>query len=119
MSKSRGNLVFVSRLLEQGHDPLAVRLALLDHHYRSDWSWTGDDLPAAEKRLDRWRAAAHDGPDQADGDGAAVVEQVRAALADDLDAPRAVAAVDAWAAAGGGDGARVAAACDALLGVAL
>ena len=119
MSKSRGNLVFVSRLLEQGHDPVAVRLALLGHHYRDDWSWTGDDLPAAEKRLDRWRAAAHDGPAQGDSDGAAVVEQVRTALADDLDAPRAVAAVDAWASAGGGGGARVAAACDALLGVVL
>jgi L-cysteine:1D-myo-inositol 2-amino-2-deoxy-alpha-D-glucopyranoside ligase len=119
MSKSRGNLVFVSRLLEQGHDPVAVRLALLAHHYRGDWSWTGDDLPAAEKRLDRWRAAAHDGPAHAGSDGAAVVEQVRAALADDLDAPRAVAAVDGWASAGGGDGARVTAACDALLGIAL
>ena len=40
MSKSRGNLVFVSRLREDGVDPMAIRLALLAHHYRSDWEWT-------------------------------------------------------------------------------
>jgi L-cysteine:1D-myo-inositol 2-amino-2-deoxy-alpha-D-glucopyranoside ligase len=119
MSKSLGNLVLVSKLRAQGHDPVAVRLALLAHHYRGDWSWTGDDLPAAEKRLDRWRESAQVGPRQGPGDAGAVVAQVRAALADDLDAPRALAAVDAWASAGGGDGARVAAACDALLGIPL
>jgi L-cysteine:1D-myo-inositol 2-amino-2-deoxy-alpha-D-glucopyranoside ligase len=115
MSKSLGNLVLVSGLLEQGHDPMAVRLALLAHHYRSDWSWTGDDLPAAEKRLGGWRDAARHG----DGDGSEVVARMRAAMADDLDAPAAVAAVDAWVSGGGGGGRQVAAACDALLGVRL
>ena len=46
MSKSKGNLVFVSRLRDDGHDPMAIRLALLAHHYRSDWDWTDDDLTA-------------------------------------------------------------------------
>ena len=46
MSKSKGNLVFVSRLRDDGHDPMAIRLALLAHHYRSDWDWT-DDRPDA------------------------------------------------------------------------
>ncbi len=51
MSKSKGNLVFVSALRRAGRDPMAIRLALLAHHYRSDWEWTEDDLTRAEQRL--------------------------------------------------------------------
>jgi L-cysteine:1D-myo-inositol 2-amino-2-deoxy-alpha-D-glucopyranoside ligase len=101
MSKSRGNLVLVSRLREAGTDPMAIRLALLAHHYRSDWEWTPADLTAAEVRLDSWRrAVAGTSYDAA----RALVTEVRAALADDLDAPRALAAVDAWAAASAAPG---------------
>src|SRR5258707_3779187 len=57
MSKSRGNLVFVSALLAAGNDPMAVRLAILAHHYRQDWDWTDAGLAAAWHRLSRWRAA--------------------------------------------------------------
>src|SRR5215813_13438905 len=57
MSKSRGNLVFVSKLLAAGADPMTIRLAIMSHHYRSDWDWTADLLPAASKRLATWRAA--------------------------------------------------------------
>ncbi|WP_232326093.1 cysteine--1-D-myo-inosityl 2-amino-2-deoxy-alpha-D-glucopyranoside ligase, partial [Microbispora sp. ATCC PTA-5024] len=66
MSKSKGNLVFVSRLRETA-DPMAVRLALLAHHYRDDWEWTPDQLTEAEARLARWRAAVARpaGPDAA------------------------------------------------------
>ncbi|MBO3748739.1 cysteine--1-D-myo-inosityl 2-amino-2-deoxy-alpha-D-glucopyranoside ligase [Streptosporangiaceae bacterium NEAU-GS5] len=118
MSKSRGNLVFVSRL-RAAHDPMAVRLALLAHHYRADWEWTHDQIEAAEARLARWRAAvARDaGPS-----GAALLERVRERMTDDLDAPGALAAFDAWAAAEGDDpGAPALAAdlADALLGVDL
>jgi L-cysteine:1D-myo-inositol 2-amino-2-deoxy-alpha-D-glucopyranoside ligase len=96
MSKSRGNLVFVSRLLAGGADPAALRLALLAHHYRDDWAWTDADLPAAEARLARWRAAVRlpAGPP-----AEPVRAAVRGALAEDLDAPRALRAVDGWAAA--------------------
>ncbi|CAL9583186.1 L-cysteine:1D-myo-inositol 2-amino-2-deoxy-alpha-D-glucopyranoside ligase [Streptomyces sp. enrichment culture] len=123
MSKSRGNLVFVSQLRRDGVDPAAVRLALLSRHYRADWEWTPAVLEEAEQRLARWRAAVSrpDGPPALD-----VVEGIREALADDLDAPAALAAVDRWAAAqlaeGGEDtGAPgiVSRAVDALLGVAL
>ncbi len=58
MSKSLGNLVFVSRLLADGIDPMAIRLVLLAHHYRSDWEYTTAALEAAQARLDRWRRAA-------------------------------------------------------------
>jgi L-cysteine:1D-myo-inositol 2-amino-2-deoxy-alpha-D-glucopyranoside ligase len=123
MSKSRGNLVFVSALRRSGVDPMAIRLALLDHHYRDDWEWTPGLLAAAEERLVRWREAVRL---DAGVDGEALVQQVRAALADDLDAPAALAAVDAWAGASSvveGDDAYapalVAQVCDALLGVRL
>ena len=58
MSKSLGNLVFVSVLRGDGVDPMAIRLALLSHHYRSDWEWKTEILEDAIARLGRWRAAA-------------------------------------------------------------
>jgi L-cysteine:1D-myo-inositol 2-amino-2-deoxy-alpha-D-glucopyranoside ligase len=95
MSKSKGNLVLVSSLREAGRDPMAIRLALLAHHYRSDWEWTDDQLEAAEARLASWRrVAATVSRERAE----ALVPEVRAALAADLDAPAALAAVDALAA---------------------
>ncbi len=94
MSKSRGNLVFVSKLRRDGVDPAAIRLALLSHHYRADWEWTDRILQDAVERLGRWRAAVSR-PDGLPAD--ALVEEIREALADDLDAPAALAAVDRWA----------------------
>ncbi|OIV38427.1 cysteine--1-D-myo-inosityl 2-amino-2-deoxy-alpha-D-glucopyranoside ligase [Mangrovactinospora gilvigrisea] len=123
MSKSLGNLVKVSELRKGGTDPAAIRLALLANHYRADWFWTDDLLAAAEQRLARWRAAVSrpDGP-SAD----ATLAAVREALANDLDAPTALAAIDAWAErqeseGGSEEGAPgvVSRTADALLGVAL
>ncbi|MDR7385421.1 cysteine--1-D-myo-inosityl 2-amino-2-deoxy-alpha-D-glucopyranoside ligase [Promicromonospora iranensis] len=94
MSKSLGNLVLVSRLREAGHDPMAIRLALLAHHYRTEWEWDEASMPEGEARLVRWRdAVSGNGGPSAD----ATLATVRAALANDLDAPAALAAVDAWA----------------------
>ncbi|MDR0990709.1 MAG: cysteine--1-D-myo-inosityl 2-amino-2-deoxy-alpha-D-glucopyranoside ligase [Propionibacteriaceae bacterium] len=121
MSKSRGNLVFVSQLRRQGANPMAIRLALLAHHYRQPWSWTPSDLSDAEARLERWRTAANEGASQSSvaTPAAATVAAMRAAVRDDLHADRALALVDAWAAEPGADRAEVVAAIDALLGVAL
>ncbi len=133
MSKSRGNLVFVSGLLAAGNDPMAIRLAILAHHYRQDWDWTDAGLERAAERLANWRAAAGAAPAggglQADRGSAAgpMLAAVRERLADDLDAPGALAVMDAWAAAitaGSpdelkGSGALLRAAADALLGIAL
>jgi L-cysteine:1D-myo-inositol 2-amino-2-deoxy-alpha-D-glucopyranoside ligase len=121
MSKSRGNLVLVSKLRGAGVDPMAIRLALLDGHYRADREWTGGRLPAAEARLARWRdAVARPTGSPAEP----LLATVRAALADDLDTGTALAAIDAWAAdaTGSGDpGAPhlVRRLVDALLGVSL
>ncbi len=95
MSKSLGNLVFVSDLLKEW-DPAAVRLALLSHHYRGDWEWEDADLAAAAQRLDRWRSVDSVSPSGGDED----IEAVRRALDDDLDAPGALRALDELAAAG-------------------
>ncbi|CAN5700392.1 cysteine--1-D-myo-inosityl 2-amino-2-deoxy-alpha-D-glucopyranoside ligase [soil metagenome] len=92
MSKSLGNLAFVSEL-RKDHDARAIRLAVVAHHYRTEWEWTDAVLPEAEERLVRWLSAGS-------GDGA--LAEVRAALDDDLDAPAAVAAIDAAAEAGQG-----------------
>jgi L-cysteine:1D-myo-inositol 2-amino-2-deoxy-alpha-D-glucopyranoside ligase len=87
MSKSRGNLVFVDALRRQW-EPAAIRLAIIEHHYRTPWSWTDELMPGAAARLDAWRAGA--GP----ANGTKALDEVRAALDDDLDTPRALAAVD-------------------------
>ena len=92
MSKSLGNLVFVDRLRER-YDPMAVRLGLIEHHYRTEWEWDDGLMDRNTVRLDRWRRAA-DGPV---GD---LLAEVRERLDDDLDSPGAVAAVDAAAARG-------------------
>jgi L-cysteine:1D-myo-inositol 2-amino-2-deoxy-alpha-D-glucopyranoside ligase len=123
MSKSRGNLVFVSRLRADHVDQMAVRLALLADHYRTDRQWTDDVLKGGQQRLARWReaVAARVAPP-----GPAVLADVRERLADDLDAPGALAVVDSWAdatLAGDGDDpsapALIRATVDALLGVLL
>ncbi len=120
MSKSRGNLVKVSVLREQGVDPRAIRLALLAQHYRSDWEWTDELLETAVRRLDAWSAAVRRGG----ADPVPVVAAVRVAMSRDLDGPAALDAVDGWAAASTGalvegSGALVAAVVEASLGIAL
>ncbi|MFI7068191.1 cysteine--1-D-myo-inosityl 2-amino-2-deoxy-alpha-D-glucopyranoside ligase [Kribbella sp. NPDC050124] len=119
MSKSKGNLVLVSKERLAGSDPMAIRLALLAHHYRTDWFWTSSELLDAQERLDVWRGAVTraSGPD-----GAAAVDAVRAALTNDLDTVAALSAIDTWAETNGDDveaPALVAQAVDALLGVKL
>jgi L-cysteine:1D-myo-inositol 2-amino-2-deoxy-alpha-D-glucopyranoside ligase len=126
MSKSKGNLVFVSKLRGEGVDPMAIRLALLAGHYRTDRFWTPDLLKAAQERLATWRRAALL---PAGAPAASVLVGLRERLSDDLDSPGAIAVVDAWVGRTltGGDHASleegapemVADAVDALLGVAL
>jgi L-cysteine:1D-myo-inositol 2-amino-2-deoxy-alpha-D-glucopyranoside ligase len=124
MSKSQGNLVFVSRLIAGGTDPMVIRLAILAHHYRQDWDWTDAGLAAAQARLDRWRAVVAAASAVPGTPATGVLAAVRERLANDLDAPGALAAVDAWAdavlaAPGGTDGPLVRDTVDALLGIAL
>jgi L-cysteine:1D-myo-inositol 2-amino-2-deoxy-alpha-D-glucopyranoside ligase len=87
MSKSLGNLVFVSELLDVA-PPAAVRLALLGHHYRGDWTWSNDDLVGATRRLAAYETISGDSA------GAALLDDVRAAIDEDLDTPTALRAID-------------------------
>jgi L-cysteine:1D-myo-inositol 2-amino-2-deoxy-alpha-D-glucopyranoside ligase len=123
MSKSRGNLVLVSRLRADGVEPAAIRLGLLAGHYRADRSWSAEVLQEAQARLACWRQAVAlpSGPDATD-----VLARVRRYLADDLDTPKTIAALDGWATDaleyGGSDAdapALVRTVVDALLGVDL
>ncbi|GAB3443711.1 cysteine--1-D-myo-inosityl 2-amino-2-deoxy-alpha-D-glucopyranoside ligase [Actinophytocola sediminis] len=123
MSKSKGNLVFVSRLRADKIDMMAVRLGLLSGHYRDDRSWTDSVLTTAAARLARWRAAvaAPRAPAATD-----TITRLRDHLSNDLDTPNALLAIDAWAdqtLAGQGNDptapTHVREALDALLGLAI
>ncbi len=105
MSKSLGNLVFVDKLRTEW-DPRAIRLAIIEHHYRCEWEWDDGLMPRNADRMAAWSAN--------DGDTPSVLAEVQVALDNDLDTPGALAAIDAAAAAG--HGVRSAA---ALLGVEL
>lgn len=96
MSKSRGNLIFVSDLLER-YEGDAVRRYLLEHHYRSDWEYDDGALAEAAATWKTWgEAAANDGarPD--------LEAAFHAAMHDDLDTPRALLAIDQAAMVGAG-----------------
>jgi L-cysteine:1D-myo-inositol 2-amino-2-deoxy-alpha-D-glucopyranoside ligase len=123
MSKSLGNLVFVHRLRAARIPSGAIRLAVLAHRYRDDWEWTEDGLDDAQRRLERWSLAV--GRDTGPSAHRTIAD-MRRAIADDLDTPAVIAAVDRWAddalGLGGTDAespAQIRAAVDGLLGVML
>lgn len=92
MSKSLGNLVFVSKLTADGVDPMAIRLAILAHHYRQEWEWTSDGLTHAQERLELWRTALTQNTQVAE-----CAVELAELLANDLDTPAALERVDRWA----------------------
>lgn len=92
MSKSLGNLVFVEDLAKRA-EPTAVRLSLLSQHYRHDWEWHGELLSQGVSRLATWRSSVN-------GRASSVLDDVRAALDNDLDTPSALAIMDEAAHAG-------------------
>lgn len=120
MSKSLGNLVLVSKLTEAGHDPAAIRLTVLAHHYRENWEWFAEELDAATVRLESWRAAAQRAQDAAGeaSEASSYARRIREAVANDLNTPEAITIVDEWAAQERPDLA-VIDVVDALLGVKL
>ena len=132
MSKSLGNLVLVSQLTASGVDPMAIRLALLAHHYQDYWEWTDAHLANAQQRLSRWRTELASPPqvpeapssslESVDGRVGAAINQMRAALRDNLDAPRALAVVDEYLQASDRNqaaDANMMSVIDALLGIKL
>jgi len=121
MSKSKGNLVFVSQLLREGSDPMVIRTALLRHHYRVDHMWHNAELESANDFLDKLRVALSR-PEVAPTD--ATIKKIIESLAQDLDSPKAVRAIQSWIEATdagevGGSPGELSRAIDALLGIAL
>ena len=94
MSKSLGNLVFVSKLRAQGVHPGAIRLGIYAGHYATDRDWSDEVLATAVERQKRWQQACER---NSGVPAVTTVQRVREALSDDLDTPRALALIDVWA----------------------
>ena len=121
MSKSKGNLVFVSQLLKDGVDPMAIRIALMSHHYREDHMWVSAELTDAKIFLDALQVALSR-MEVAPTD--VVIEEIISALSHDIDTPRALKALKSWIVdtnqgAVGGKPGELSRAMDALLGIAI
>jgi L-cysteine:1D-myo-inositol 2-amino-2-deoxy-alpha-D-glucopyranoside ligase len=121
MSKSKGNLVFVSKLLAAGTDPMAIRWALMKSHYRTDRMWTDDLLVEAETEIVALRSALSCEKVAATSD---LIEQIVECLADDLDTSAVIAAINTWVAQSQSEGdagkaKELETALDSLLGIKL
>jgi L-cysteine:1D-myo-inositol 2-amino-2-deoxy-alpha-D-glucopyranoside ligase len=94
MSKSKGNLVFVSKLLKEGIDPMTLRHALLSERYSEDRMWSQETLQQSEERVVRLRSALSR-IECAPTDG--VIQLIAQSIADDLNSPTALDVLDKWA----------------------
>jgi L-cysteine:1D-myo-inositol 2-amino-2-deoxy-alpha-D-glucopyranoside ligase len=118
MSKSKGNLLFVSKMIASGIDPMVIRWALLKRHYRSDYMWLRNETEIAEKEFKNLiLSLSKDEVPPTDG----LIREIRVALSNDLDSPRAISAINQWtnAEGTGGNAEELREAIDALLGIAL
>jgi L-cysteine:1D-myo-inositol 2-amino-2-deoxy-alpha-D-glucopyranoside ligase len=121
MSKSLGNLIFVSRLINDGIEPMAIRLALLGHHYRSDRMWGSSEIADASAFLERIRlniARMEVAPTDL------LIEELLVALSRDLDTVRALELIASWCTAtengaSGGSAGELSRVLDDLLGLAI
>jgi len=92
MSKSLGNLVFVDQLRTMW-DPRSIRIAIIEHHYRTEWEWDDTLMPRSEGRLTSWVASVGGSPSD-------LLDKVRDCLDNDLDTPGALALIDEAASSG-------------------
>jgi L-cysteine:1D-myo-inositol 2-amino-2-deoxy-alpha-D-glucopyranoside ligase len=119
MSKSKGNLVFVSRLVASGVDPMAIRWALMSDHYRSDRMWSDSVLHKAKDELAELKRALNKSTCAPTED---LIKSIVAAISDDLDTPLVLSRLNAWAASTregshGGNSEQLRGTLDALLGL--
>jgi L-cysteine:1D-myo-inositol 2-amino-2-deoxy-alpha-D-glucopyranoside ligase len=121
MSKSKGNLVFVSRLVASGVDPMAIRWALMTDHYRSDRMWSDEVLRKAQGELDQLKLALNKSDSAPTED---LIDSILIALSDDLDTTLVLSQLNAWASttlngSHGGNSDDLRNVLDALLGLKL
>ena len=121
MSKSKGNLVFVSRLVAAGTDPMAIRIALMSDHYRHDRMWSQGLLEKAENQLAQIRKAV-EASNAAPTD--IVIHKIIEALSEDLNTPKVLSILADWSSetlngATGGTTNELRDALDSLLGLLL
>jgi L-cysteine:1D-myo-inositol 2-amino-2-deoxy-alpha-D-glucopyranoside ligase len=94
MSKSKGNLVFVSKLLESGVDPMILRWALLRGHYQQDRAWSNELLGISTKEVELVRSALAQS-EVADTDN--VINSLIQDISNNLDTPSALNRLTKWA----------------------
>lgn len=121
MSKSKGNLIFVSKLVADGRDPMAIRWALMNNHYRTDRMWSDDLLVVAEREVDELRAALKQSQVAPTSE---LLQKIVNSLADDLDTRSVIEAINSWvgrthSGEHGGDSQSLSKALDSLLGIAV
>ena len=91
MSKSTGNVVLVSDVIDRGFDPLALRLAFMSNRYRQQLNLTWESIAAADTTIRRWRERVAGWAAQPSAAlSAEYLNGMKAAFADDLDTPRAI-----------------------------
>lgn len=118
MSKSRGNLVFVSKLIAEGVNPMAIRWALLKRPYCQEYMWLRTETAEAQNEIDALVAKLNSGAIPAT---ATLITDIYNFIADDLKSAEAIAAINAWVASDGtgGDANALRSVIDGLLGIAL
>ena len=94
MSKSKGNLVFVSKLLSQGIDPMVIRWALLSGHYQQDRSWSDELLQNSTSEVSLLRSAL---AQSEVAETKELIQSIISDLANNLDTPAALNRLIAWA----------------------
>jgi L-cysteine:1D-myo-inositol 2-amino-2-deoxy-alpha-D-glucopyranoside ligase len=93
MSKSLGNLVFVSKLVAAGRNPMAIRWALMKSHYRQDRMWNEEILVEAEMEIAQLRAVLSS---ESFGSTDQLIQGIISAISDDLDTPKALSLINYW-----------------------
>jgi L-cysteine:1D-myo-inositol 2-amino-2-deoxy-alpha-D-glucopyranoside ligase len=121
MSKSKGNLVFVSKLLAAGTDPIALRAALLNRNYREYFSWEDAEIVKATRLLDKLRSSLSR---EEVAPTEEVIEELVGFLSNDLDTVSAFRTLTNWCertenGETGGNAGRLARTIDLYLGLAL
>ncbi|MBI3428471.1 MAG: cysteine--1-D-myo-inosityl 2-amino-2-deoxy-alpha-D-glucopyranoside ligase, partial [Actinobacteria bacterium] len=121
MSKSLGNLIFLSELVKRGEDPMAIRLALMSQHYSRDRMWSAEASKSAATFLERLRLLLSR-PEVAPTDP--TIQAIIDALSNDLDTPTALRAIEKWceeteSGFTGGSAGELSRAIDLLLGIAI